>query len=382
MIEAEARRLGFVLFGVTTPDPPPHLDVFKDWVAQGMHGQMSYLASERSQQRRSDPRQILPECRSILVLGVRYPASKPVLPEAESPVPPLTGRVASYAWGDDYHEVLPERLSSLVGFIERLVGEPIPHRWYTDTGPLLERELAQRAGLGWIGKNTCLIHPSQGSYFFLAEILLGLEIEPDQPFESDHCGNCRRCLDACPTQCILSNRTIDARRCISYLTIELKDSIPEDLRKYLGEWVFGCDICQQVCPWNVRFAHPDGDPAFSPRPDLPQPDLIRELAMPIESFNLKFRKNPVKRTRRRGYLRNVAVALGNQPNPHAVPPLREALLSDPEPLVRQHAAWALGQIEDRASASILGSALQTEQDEQVLQEIQSALERLSGNRNP
>ena len=199
-VKAEARRLGFSLVGVTTPDPPEHYAVFERWLQAGRHGEMGYLASERSRQRRFDPRQILPECCSILVLGVGYPPSPFLDGSLDEPASPPHGRVASYAWGADYHEVLPARLQELVDFIESLVGYPVPHRYYTDSGPLLERDLAQRAGLGWIGKNTCLIHPRLGSYFFLAEILLGVDMQPDPPFASDHCGTCMRCLEACPTR--------------------------------------------------------------------------------------------------------------------------------------------------------------------------------------
>jgi epoxyqueuosine reductase len=331
-VKAEARRLGFSLVGITTPDPPQHYAVFERWSQAGRHGEMGYLDTERSRQRRYDPRQILPECRSILVLGVGYPDS-PVGEEGSTPSPHLPhGRVASYAWGDDYHEVLPARLQELAVFIQEQVGRPVPYRCYTDSGPLLERDLAQRAGLGWIGKNTCLIHPHLGSYFFLAEVLLGIDLQPDRPFASDHCGTCTRCLEACPTQCILPDRTLDARHCISYLTIELKGAIPPDLRPQMGPWVFGCDICQQACPWNLRFAASAADPQFIPRPGLPQPDLGQELALTPPAFNQKFRRNPVQRARRRGYLRNVAVAPG-VPEPGGHPALASALVGDEEPLV-------------------------------------------------
>jgi epoxyqueuosine reductase len=394
-IKAEARRLGFHLGGVTTPDPPPHFDIFAAWLQAGRHAEMAYLDSDRSLERRADPREILPECRSILVLAIPYPAP-PSLdrhtghdhspPGGESP----RGRVAAYAWGDDYHLLLPGRLRSLVDFIESRVGHPVPNRWYTDTGPILERDLAQRAGLGWIGKNTLLIHPGQGSYFLLAEILLGLELEPDLPFVTDHCGSCTRCLDACPTQCILPDRTIDAGRCISYLTIELKGPIPAEIRPQLGEWVFGCDVCQQVCPWNERFANQDVDgrlqePAFSPRPDVPRPDLLREIALSPADFNRKFKDSPLKRARRRGYLRNVAVVLGNSGHPQAVPTLRRALLADPEPLVRAHAAWALGRIGGdearRALEEAAGRGRQQpgEEDPSVRVEIEAALTALASS---
>ena len=211
---------------------------------------MGWMGTGRNRQRRANPKLILPECQSILMLGIAY---------SPAPQPPISrgdGQVASYAWGDDYHDVLPERLQAIVTFIEAQVGHSVPNRWYTDTGPILEREIAQRAGLGWIGKNTCLINPNSGSYFLLAEIFLGIELPPDDPITSDHCGTCTRCIEACPTNCILPNRTIDANRCISYLTIEEKGPIPVDLRPQMGNWVFGCDVCQQVCPWNLTICMP------------------------------------------------------------------------------------------------------------------------------
>ena len=333
-IKDEAQRLGFPLFGVTTPDPPPHYAAFESWLAAGRHGEMAYLASERSRLRRADPRQIMPECRSILVLGAPYCA-----PEAKQS-DALVGKVAAYAWGDDYHDVLVERLQALATFIQAQAGQPVNCRWYTDSGPLLERDLAQRAGLGWTGKNTCLIAPKLGSYFLLAELLLDIELEPDAPFTADRCGSCTRCIEACPTGCILPDRTLDARRCISYLTIELKGAIPPELRPKLGKWVFGCDICQQVCPWN-RFAAAQGDPAFAPRPGVPAPNLLEEITLTPEAFNRKFKGSPVKRARRRGYLRNVAVALGNSGDPAAIAALEQALNDETEPLVREHLIWAL-----------------------------------------
>ena len=339
----ETRRLGFLLAGVTTPDSPTHISAFENWINQGRHASMDYLASDRSRARRADPRLILPECKSILVLALPYadPKTAPV----KASVNAVEGQIASYAWGNDYHLVISERLQALVAFVEEQVGHLIPNRWYTDTGPILERDLAQRAGLGWIGKNTCLINPHHGSYFLLAEILLGIELEPDPPFQTDQCGTCTRCIEACPTQCILPDRTIDARRCISYLTIELKENVPTDLRSFMGNWIFGCDICQTVCPWN-RFAASDGDPALAPREDVPHPNLIRELELTSEEFNRKFNNSPVKRAKYRGYLRNAAIALGNSENPSGVPMLKKAL-DHSEPMVREHAAWALDRIENR-----------------------------------
>ena len=348
-IKNKARQLGFTLTGVTSFNTPPHYSTFEDWLNEGRHGTLHYLAGERSRTRRADPRQILPECKSILVLALPYenapkgfsgsqthqagPDLKPVRSEF---------RVASYALGDDYHDVIPPRLKLIVEFIEEQLGRPIPNRYYTDTGPVLERDLARRAGLGWIGRNTMLINPGAGSTFFLAEILLGIELEFDEPFVSDHCGSCTRCITACPTQCILPNRTLDARRCISYLTIELKDDIPGELRPLLKDWIFGCDICQQVCPWN-RFSA-QADPALERNIQLPIP-ASDMLLTPVE-FNQRFKNSPVQRAKRRGYLRNLAVAIGNTGNGEDIPVLEKAML-DQEPMVRDHSAWAVEKLRSK-----------------------------------
>ena len=343
-IKEKARQLGFFLAGVTTPEPPTHYSTFENWLAQGHHGTMDYLASERSRVRRADPREILPECKSILVLATPYnPPHTTRDHETLHPEGPgIRGEIASYAWGDDYHEVLPARMKELVEFIEEQVGSPVKNRWYTDSGPILERDLAQRAGIGWIGKNTCLINPKHGSYFLLSEILLDLVLEPDPPFITDHCGTCRRCIEACPTDCILPDRTIDATHCISYLTIELKEDIPAELRDKIGNWVFGCDICQTVCPWN-RFAG-EGDAAFGDQ--NPIHSLTEELSVSRMEFNQRFRHSPIKRAKRRGYLRNVAVALGNTENMIALPVLQNAL-NNLEPMVQEHVQWAIDKIAQR-----------------------------------
>ena len=351
-----ARQLGFILAGVTTPEPPPHLEIFENWLAQGRQARMAYLARQSARDRRADPRLILPESRSILMLAVPYSSpsavKKDVLGDSVSSEhggSPWRGRIASYAWGEDYHEVLPARLKSLVEFIEREVGMPVPNRWYTDTGPILERDLAQRAGLGWIGKNTCLINPRQGSYFLIAEILLGIDLDPDPPVTTDHCGSCTRCLQACPTQCILPDRTLDAGRCISYLTIELKENIPDELRTELGPWVFGCDICQMVCPWN-RFAPENGDEAFTAKDFIPLPLLTTELRLTKDSFNRKYKHTAMKRVGYRGYMRNVAVSLGNQGDESSLPALAAAAENSPA-LVQEHAYWAMNQVKKRISGN-------------------------------
>ncbi len=355
--------MGFVLAGVTTALPPESFPKFQEWVAGGKHARMGYLATERSLSRRSDPRQILPECRSILVLGIPYdrPSSPP-------------GGVAAYARGDDYHNVLKPRLQAIVAYLEDQIGRPVPNHWYTDTGPLLERDLARRAGLGWIGKNSMLINPQWGSYFLLAEILLGIDLPADDPFITDHCGSCTRCLDHCPTGCILPDRTLDAGRCISYLTIENKGEIPLPLREQVGDWLFGCDICQQVCPWN-RFAPEKGDKSFTPRAGVPPENLTDEVTLSAEGFNRKFKDSPVKRAKRRGYLRNTMVVLGNRKKLEDVSGLAAAL-EDPESLVRQHAAWALGKIGGLEAKQALLNALTREVQAAVIAEIEAALSLL------
>lgn len=329
-IKEKANQLGFTLAGFSTCEPPKNFNIFQDWVNKNYHGEMSYLSTERNLTRRADPKQILPECKSILVLAIPYAP----IPKEETNL-----KIASYALGDDYHDILPQKLKSIVEFIEEQLGEKIPNRYYTDTGPILERELAQRAGLGWIGKNSMLINPKAGSTFFLAEILLGIEIEPDKPFSTDHCGSCNRCITACPTNCILPNRTLDANRCISYLTIEHKGEIPEHLRSQIGNWVFGCDICQQVCPWN-RFSQP-ADSAFEPK--IPLPVVGGDLLLEPETFNQRFKKSPIKRTKRRGYIRNISIAMGNNKNKKDIPLLEKAMQDD-EPLIQSHVKWALEKI--------------------------------------
>ncbi len=359
--KTEALRLGFSRVGITTPDPPPHLEVYESWLNEGRHGEMAYLETERARRRRADPQEILPDCASILIVAANY------LPNG------LKGKgVAAYGVGDDYHEVLTDRLKQLVSSLEARLGREIKNRYYTDTGPLLERELAQRAGLGWIGKNTCLISPEQGSYFFLAEILLDLPLEPDQPIKTDHCGECTLCIEACPTDCILPDRTLDATRCISYLTIELKGAIPLELRPLTKDWIFGCDICQQVCPWNLRFAEPTADAAFQARAFLQEAGTREYLRLSPESYRRELSKSPLKRAKRAGLLRNAAVAAANSGDRSYVPDLVRLLTQEADPLPRAHAAWALGQL---GEIEALRTASEDEQDSEVRAEIRLAISR-------
>jgi epoxyqueuosine reductase len=362
--------LGFTIARVAPVAPPQHIAIYKQWIRAGMHGGMGYLAQAQSVEKRADPRLIMPEARAVLILGIPYYNPDSLEPPADTGI---YGKVASYAWGMDYHSTIPPRLNQAARIIEEFVGRKVTTRGYTDTGPILERDFAQRAGLGWIGKNTCLIIPGRGSYFLLSELFLDVEIEPDFPFLPDQCGSCTRCIDSCPTACIRNDRTIDARRCISYLTIENKGEIAEDLRSALGNWIFGCDICQQVCPWNQRFAPPEGHPDFAPRPNLAQPELTGELALSVEEFNRKFKDNPIRRAKRRGYLRNITIALGNSRDPKAILSLENCLEHEVEPLVRQHAAWALGRIGTSAARSILERRYPTETSFPVQLEIVRAL---------
>ncbi|HID87781.1 MAG TPA: tRNA epoxyqueuosine(34) reductase QueG [Anaerolineae bacterium] len=366
-IKERAHDLGFDLVGVAPARPSQHGEFLADWLARGYAGTMGYL--QRNVERRLDPRQALPGARSIVAVGMNYSTA------GDQPADPSHGRISCYAWGDDYHDLIEARLRELLGFIQREAGREIHGRVYVDTGPVLEREVASRAGLGWIGKNTNLIHPRWGSWLFLGEILLDIELAPDEPWAADRCGTCIRCLEACPTGALVAPRVLDARRCISYLTIELKGSIPRDLRPPMGNWIFGCDLCQEVCPWNRRSARPTGEWAFWPREGLDAPPLLSLMGMDDEEFRSRFRGSPIKRVRRRGLLRNVAVALGNWGDEAAVPALARAL-DDPEPLVREHAAWALGRIGGKGARRALEGALVHEDDPSVRAEIRRALEEM------
>jgi epoxyqueuosine reductase len=361
-IKATAQGLGFSIVGITTPDPPPHVDVYRGWINADRHASMAYLDRPDTIAKRADPLAVLPECQAIVVTGT---LCTPAVHDISSDF-----QVASYAQGEDYHRLLVERLSELVTEMEKQAGKSLQYRIYTDTGPLLERDLAQRAGLGWIGKNTCLIHPTLGSNFLLAELLLDYPLEPDQPFSADRCGSCTRCIDACPTHCILPDRTIDAGRCISYLTIEHKGTIPPTLRPNLGNWIFGCDICQQVCPWNIRFAQHTADQAFMPTPFLQSAALSDFLRLSPNHWRKSLRGSPLERPRRKGLVRNATIVAGNQAREEWIDDLAYVLHNDPEPIPRAHAAWALKQINHPRSREVLSEHLAREQDPEVLHELE------------
>jgi epoxyqueuosine reductase len=382
-IRSQAREMGFDRVGIASVHPSGHGDAYARWVALGLHGEMGYMAREDAVAKRQDPATLVPGARSAVVVALDY------APPGDDPTSalddPSRGIVARYARGDDYHELMKARLIALQEWIAaELV--PVGGRAYVDTGAVLERELGARAGLGWHGRNTMLIDPRRGSYFFLGEVLLDVELEYDAPFARDHCGTCRRCLDACPTGALLGRDAsgapvMDARRCISYLTIELKGPIPRELRPLMGNRVYGCDICQEVCPFNHKFSTPTREAALMPRPDVDGVGLIELMSLTPEEFSRRFRGSPVKRTKRRGLLRNVAIALGNWGSPEGIPALAAALHDD-EALVRGHAAWSLGRIASQpgcpseAISSIGGSLahrLVVETDPWVRDEISSAL---------
>ncbi len=341
-IRAKAREMGFGAVGFAPAHASAQGEAFARWVGAGMHGEMAYLAREDAVAKRADPAVLVPGARSAVVVAMEYFGGA----DDAGTVDPSRGVVARYARNLDYHDLMKARLIALQEWIsEALV--PVSGRAYVDTGAVLERELAARAGLGWQARNTMLIQPGKGSYWFLGVVLLDVELAYDAPFEADRCGSCSACVDACPTGALLGRDEsgaprMDARRCISYLTIELRGPIPRELRPGIGNRIYGCDICQEVCPWNT-FASATSEEAFLARAGLDGPSLIEWMGMTQEEFSARFKGSPIKRAKRRGLLRNVAVALGNWGAPEAIPALMGAL-SDDEPLVRGHAAWALGRI--------------------------------------
>jgi epoxyqueuosine reductase len=376
-VRQKARGLGFSVVGITPARASDHTAFYRRWIAEGRHGQMAYLARADAVARRAELELTMPEVRSCVVVAHEYLQEDP----PGVPDDPSRAVIARYARGDDYHEVVKAKLEELLAWLDGHVGGGVRGRAYVDTGPVLERDLARRAGLGWFGRNTMLINPARGSYFFLGVLLVDADLPETPPFEEDRCGTCRACLDACPTGALLGRNAdgapvIDARRCISYLTIELKEDIPRDLRPAIGNRVFGCDICQEVCPWNERFAHPAEDPAYAARPETDSPALVELATRLLETdeagFRRMFRGSPIRRARRAGMLRNVCVALGNWGAPEAVPALLRAL-TDESPLVRGHAAWALGRVASEESRAALAAAARSETDATVSEEIAAAL---------
>jgi epoxyqueuosine reductase len=356
-IAARARAAGFPLVGTTPLASLVRGPFLVGWLAEGRAGEMSYLARRTAE--RLDPRHLAPWARAVVSLA--YPYRPPPPPPGDWRAT-LRGRIAAYALGADYHD----RLGALLDDLARHLVAEFPgarFRHYVDSGPVLEREWAMRAGIGWIGKNTLVLDRLLGSYFFLAELFTDLELDA-APLPADHCGTCMRCHAACPTGALGPGYTMDPRRCISYLTIEHRSAIPPALRAELGNWIFGCDVCQEVCPWNGDARGADASEALAPH-------LPPLLALDADGFRARFGKTAVSRAKRRGLLRNVAVALGNSGNPEAVLPLARAL-ADPEPLVRGHAAWALGQLGGPAARRALEDAAARETDTGATAEIAAA----------
>jgi len=357
------RRLGFDVVAIGPADPPEHGAQFEAWLDAGYAGAMGYL--ERGREKRLDPRRVLPGARSLVACALNYYQGPDQGSDGRlSAVGPT--HVARYAWGRDYHAVMEPRLHELLADI---VAEArgTTGRVYVDTGPILERDLAARAGLGWVGKNTMLLHPALGSYFFIGVILTTAELEPDTPLP-DRCGTCTRCLEACPTDAFLGPYVLDARRCISYLTIEQRGPIPLELRGDVGTLAFGCDICQDVCPWNRR-APITAEAAFAAR-DLPA--LTELVALSEEGYQEQLRESPLRRARRDGLARNAAVALGNSGDPGAVTALARGL-AHANLMVRAHVAWALGRLDDPGAKATLEAARASESDPGMRAEIDAAL---------
>jgi epoxyqueuosine reductase len=338
-IRERARELGFGLCGFTAPQPVKAAEHFQEWLRQGRHGEMAWMA--RTAPKRSDPRQVLPGIQSVVVLAAAY----------EGTTWPLTvssAQVACYARYEDYHEVLGQKLEALAGLVNALGGPGTRSLWFTDTGPILERDFAERAGIGFIGKHANLIGRRHGNWLLLGEILTTLELAPDKP-ETNHCGKCARCIEVCPTRAITGPFQLDARLCISYLTIELKGSIPLPLRPLIGSRVFGCDDCLAVCPWN-RFAQAGSLMQAHRRADLTVPNLLEWLALDDSGFKARFAGTPILRLKRRGLLRNVCVVLGNIGDAAYLPALERAA-ADQEPLIAEHALWARERIAERRTGS-------------------------------
>jgi epoxyqueuosine reductase len=340
-VKALGRALGFDRVGVAPAEPGPHAGFLREWLARGYDGEMAWIGRRAAE--RIDPRRVLPGARSLVVVGLVYDPGTPLAP---GPVP--AGRVARYAGGDDYHEVLLDRLEALGHALEARAGAPLRQRAYVDTGPVLEREAAAAAGLGWIGKNTCLIDPELGSYLLLGVLLSDLPLEPAAP-EPDHCGSCRACLDACPTDAFPEPYVLDATRCLSYTTIELRGPIPEPLRAGQGDWIFGCDVCQEVCPWNTRGRRRVPEDAaglrarLAPRVAWRAPSLAWLLSLDEGAWHASTEGTALRRAKWRGLVRNALVAAGNAGDPALVPAVRRHAAGD-DPLLAEHARWALSRL--------------------------------------
>lgn len=340
-LKQQATTFGFNRIGITSAHPSPTLAAYLTWVEQNMNGMMGYLARPDRVQRRQDLNMILPGVQSIILVALDYTTLQPPQSVLDDP---LRGRISTYAWGADYHSIMLPRLEALAEWLQQQINATVHHRYYVDTGAVLERSHAQQAGLGFIGKNTMLIHPRAGSYFFLGEILTTYKLTDDKPHRESMCGSCSRCLVACPTHAFPESYVLDARRCISYLTIELKDSIPVELRPLMGNWVYGCDVCQVVCPWN-RFAPETLETAFFPLDiDTVAPPLTTLLQLTETTFKERFMASPILRIKRERMVRNACIAAGNSRQRELIPLLQTLADTDYSALIREHATWAIQQL--------------------------------------
>lgn len=333
-LQERATALGFSHFGIASATPADSFHHYESWLHAGRHGEMTYL--EKSREQRRDPSSILTTVRSVVMLAVDYES------DDNSPIPINHGRIARYARGPDYHRELWDRLNQLVAWL--MEDYSCEAKGVADTGPLLERDFAQRAGLGWIGKNTMLIHPQRGSYFMLGALLTSLDLIPSQPLEVDHCGTCTACIDACPTHAIEAPRLLNANKCISYLTIESRSAVPDEFKSAMGHWLFGCDVCQEVCPWN-RFAN-RGPLGLASDQNWISLDAVRILELPEECLRYWIKTKALNRTKPDSLRRNAAVVLGNSGDSTAIPALLRLLNHPHEPL-RDAAEWAIAEITNR-----------------------------------
>lgn len=378
-IKAKAHELGFSTVGIIPAAPARHLAAYERWIAAEMHGAMGYMARPDRIIRRQDLNVILPNVQTIICVGLDY-YTHALPPELAND--PSRGRISRYAWGVDYHDIMWPRMKEFAAWLEKTAGGD--SRTYVDTGAILERDHAESAGMGFTGKNAMLIQPRRGSFMFLGELLTTISLPDESPSPPQahrpigSCGSCTRCQTACPTDAFPEPYIVDARRCISYLTIELKGWMPRDMRPLIDNWIYGCDVCQEVCPYN-RFAQPTGERGFYPAGDMESgiedwaaPSLLDILAMDEAAFAARFANSPIKRIKRRRLLRNAAVAAGNWGNKEAIPLLIN-LLDDSDPILRGHAAWALGQIGDDGGLTAVSHHLPHEKDETVREEYAMAI---------
>jgi len=367
-IKEYCHKIGFELVAIVPAEKAQTVGFYEDWLSKGFNGEMDYL--KRHLEKKREPASLLDGARSIICLGINYFTTD--IPDSRKKDCSL-GIISRYAWGLDYHEVIKQKLEDLHSFIEFVFRSNIKAKICVDTVPILEREFANRAGIGWIGKNCNLINREYGSYIFLAELIIDKDLIYDDIEIKERCGTCTRCIDACPTGALLSPRTLDSRKCISYLTLEYKGIIPREFRKAIGNRIFGCDICQEVCPWN-RNTKPTKEKDFFPRKMRTTPNLQDLMLLSDNEFRNLFKNSPIKRIKRQRFLRNVAIAIGNSSEPLFISTLIEAL-KDNEPLVRVHVAWALGEYKSTKVKDALVSAHSKETEPEVIKEINFSLKQ-------